>query len=117
MRACVLAVCGCNGGIVWYRGHGCFFLFSQVCLICLFVCFHLLFVLISYGLLIFVVTVCYFYLCRGDRYDALRLCVGEDTVQRLARLKLFMVKKGGMVLGKGLKRVNRESGCMPGMYI
>ncbi len=31
------------------------------------------------------------WVCRNDRYDALRLCVGDHTLQRLADLKLFMV--------------------------
>lgn len=29
--------------------------------------------------------------CRGDRYDAVRVCLGENTLQKLANLKLFMV--------------------------
>ena len=28
---------------------------------------------------------------RGDRYDALRICIGQDMIQKLADLKLFMV--------------------------
>ena len=31
---------------------------------------------------------------RGDRYDALRICIGQDMIQRLADLKLFMVSSG-----------------------
>jgi ubiquitin-activating enzyme E1-like protein 2 len=31
------------------------------------------------------------FLPRGDRYDALRICIGQDMIQRLADLKLFMV--------------------------
>ena len=30
---------------------------------------------------------------RGDRYDALRICIGQDIIQKLADLKLFMVSK------------------------
>ena len=31
------------------------------------------------------------YPVKGDRYDQLRLCVGDDVCQRLNELKLFMV--------------------------
>ena len=32
-----------------------------------------------------------FAVCRGTRYDALRICIGEKLCQRLAGLRLFMV--------------------------
>ena len=38
--------------------------------------------------------VCFFH--RGDRYDSLRICVGDDVVDRLADLKLFMVGCGAI---------------------
>lgn len=37
-------------------------------------------------------------LVRGDRYDALRICIGQDMIQKLADLKLFMVSKNSMIL-------------------
>lgn len=30
---------------------------------------------------------------RNDRYDELRVCIGDDICQRLSKLKLFMVSK------------------------
>ena len=36
-----------------------------------------------------------FYSARGDRYDAVRMCLGEDTLQKLSCLKLFMVSMRG----------------------
>ena len=33
---------------------------------------------------------------REDRYDSLRICVGEEMVQKLANLKLFMVGCGAI---------------------
>jgi hypothetical protein len=33
-----------------------------------------------------------FALSRGDRYDALRICIGSDLCQKVASLKLFMVR-------------------------
>lgn len=33
---------------------------------------------------------------RGDRYDSLRVCVGEDLCRKLAALKLFMVGCGAI---------------------
>ena len=33
---------------------------------------------------------------REDRYDSLRICVGDDMVQKLANLKLFMVGCGAI---------------------
>ena len=34
--------------------------------------------------------------CRGDRYDGLRICIGDELVQKLANLKLFMVGCGAI---------------------
>jgi ubiquitin-activating enzyme E1-like protein 2 len=36
------------------------------------------------------------FLPRGDRYDALRICIGQDMIQKLADLKLFMVGCGAI---------------------
>lgn len=29
--------------------------------------------------------------CRGDRYDGVRVCLGDELLEKLASLKLFMV--------------------------
>ncbi len=44
--------------------------------------------------------------CREDRYDSVRICLGEELLERLANLKLFMVCSallagGGAGLEKG----------------
>ena len=42
--------------------------------------------------------------CRGDRYDAVRVCLGETLLQKLAHLRLFMVNH----LSRGLYGVNHN---------
>jgi len=32
-------------------------------------------------------------ICRHTRYDALRMCVGDEICQKLGQLKLFMVNR------------------------
>ena len=39
---------------------------------------------------------CLVFFFRNDRYDALRICLGEDTLTALHRLNLFMVGCGAI---------------------
>lgn len=57
--------------------------------------------------------------CRGDRYDALRACIGESLCSTLNKCRVFMVGCGAIgcemlknlaLLGVGLNRCSGEVG-------
>ena len=38
----------------------------------------------------------YIFLNRNDRYDSLRICIGDEMVKKLSNLKIFMVGCGAI---------------------
>ena len=41
----------------------------------------------------YVITIISLHTYSGDRYDGVRVCLGEQVLQKLAKLKLFMVRR------------------------